>query len=273
MKPSIDIYLDGRKVDTDRLSDLPSEDSVAVYESLRSYQGIVFRLREHLKRLDESRRTIGLILPKSLQKLEKEVRECAATYRKGDKFLRLTVNSRHSYLFVTERNRPEHIYKVGVHLKTSTVRRNHINAWTPAVKTNAFFNNVLAVLDGLGDARFDSIFLDAKGYLTEGTIWNIFIVKAGKIYTPAAGGILNGVTRQYVIECAEKEGISVVEMPLTRHDFWNSDEAFITNTSGEIVPVRSLDGRLIGAKIPGRMTLTLIKRFKQDINKKLKRKI
>lgn len=116
---------------------------------------------------------------------------------------------------------------------------------------------------------FDAIFLDSNGYVTEGTIWNIFMAKESKLFTPGCE-ILNGVTRQFVIECAEKENLATLEVNLTRHDFWNADEAFLTNTSGEIVPIHSLDGRRIGNQIPGRMTKKLMVRFRQELEKELK---
>ena len=153
-------------------------------------------------------------------------------------------------------------------LKSPVTRRSHVNAVPPTVKTNAFLNGVLSVLEAECEEPFDHVFLDAQGYLTEGTVWNVFMIKDKVLYTPGTG-ILDGVTRRFVIECAGKEHLPVQQTFLTRHDFWNAHEAFITNTSGEIVPVRSLDSRTIGTRIPGLRTLQLMTRFQKELKREL----
>ena len=263
------IFVNGRPVQSDRVCPLQfSESEIFVFESLKSYGGKIFRLNEHLDRLFESAKTIGLMLPKTRSELEKELTACSARYRERDVFLRLGVDKRNSYIVIVDRKRPSWIYEKGVPLKTSVTRRNFLKSEPTETKTSAFFNNVLAIMELKNSGMFESIFLDASGYVTEATIWNIFMVKGNTLFTPQVG-ILSGVTRQFVIKCAEKERISVSESNLTRHDFWNADEAFLTNTSGEIVPIRSLDGRTIGKEIPGEVTSRLIKRFKLELNPQL----
>jgi len=241
---------------------------MTVFESLKSYRGIVFRLEQHLDRLFESAKTSGLRLPKTRSELTREVTECAKRFPHQDMFLRLGVDSKSSRLIALSRQRPPAIYEKGVQLRTVVTRRNSVNASPPQVKGNDFFNQVLAWIDGRGEG-FDVILMDANGYLAESTIWNFFVVKAGRLITPDVG-ILSGVTRQFVIECAQKERIPVLETFLTRHDFWNSDEAFLTNTSGEIVPIASLDGRTIGRMVPGEITKRLMIRFQSQLLKELK---
>jgi branched-chain amino acid aminotransferase len=96
-------------------------------------------------------------------------------------------------------------------------------------------------------------------------VGNFFIVKQTILHTPDTFGILNGVTRRFVIKCAQRSGLRVIETPLTRHDAFNADEAFLTNTSWEILPVAELDGRRIGTRVPGPVTLKLKRTFDQSI--------
>lgn len=262
------IFVNGKAVSSEKQYPLPSEASNFVFESLRSYNGVIFRLKEHLRRLSESAKTIELKLPKSISDLERELKFCLSKSSNGEAFLRISVDDRSSYIVVTERKRPSWIYEKGIDLKTSVMRKNIPHAVPSEIKTNAFLTNVLATLEKPEENMYEVILLDSNGFVTESTIWNLFMVKDGKIFT-AQTGILHGVTRQFVIECALLEGIEVIETNLMRHDLWNADEAFLTNTSGEIVPIRALDARVIGRKIPGEWTQRLMSRFQNELKKEI----
>ncbi len=270
IEPHPQIFVNGRKVNSDQIFESSfSEDKIFVFESLRSYGGRVFRLNEHLNRLFESAKTVGLKLPKTRAQIKKELVACLVPHGKQDAFIRLTIDEKDSFIMVLDRKRPAWIYEKGVDLKTAVTRRNFVNAAPPEPKTSAFFNNVLGVMEQHGSNAYESIFLDSNGYVTEATVWNLFMMKGEKLFTPQVG-ILNGVTREFVIKCAKGEGFPVLESNLTRHDFWSADEAFLTNTSGEIVPIRSLDGRLIGKEVPGVITKGLMARFHKELTKELK---
>lgn len=256
------------------------EEQISVFESIRSYGGNTFRLREHLTRLSESARTVGLRLPKSSVELEKEIKACLAHWqrssrrrRKGkDCFIRLTVDYRNSFVFLLNRKRPPSIYEQGLSLKTTVTRRDLVSASPPQAKASAFFNCVLAAMEleaGLRGETTEALFLDPNGYVAEAASWNIFMVKRGTILTPETN-ILRGITREFVIECARKIRLPVFETTLTRYDLWNADEAFLTNTSGEVAPARSLDGRLIGTCLPGPITKKITLRFHQELEKELR---
>lgn len=261
------LFVDGQKVSSVRVHDSSfSEDDIFAFESLRGYQSKVFRIDQHLERLLRSAKTIGLKLPKTSSELKKELLSALAQSGKQEAFLRLGVDRRSSYILVLERRRPEWIYEQGIDLKTAVTRRNLTNSIPPEAKTSAFFNNVLAAMEK--QDAYEVIFLDRNGYVTEATVWNFFMVKGNQILTPGVG-ILDGVTRQFVIECAQKERLPLVETNLTRHDIWNADEAFLTSTSGEITPIRSLDGRAIGVEIPGKITKRLMNRFRRELEKEL----
>src|SRR5207237_1009643 len=126
-------------------------------------------------------------------------------------------------------------------LRTSNVRRSLSHASPPQAKTSAYQNALLATLEP--SPGYEWVFLDQSGFVTEVRIGNLFIIKGKMLATPPTTGILNGVTRRFVIELALQAGLKVREVPLTRHEIYNADEAFLTNTSWEILPVRELDGR------------------------------
>ncbi len=264
----MNLFVNGKAVTSEKQYPLPSETSNFVFESLRSYKGVIFRLEDHLRRLSESAKTIDLKLPKTVLDLERELKSCLSKSSASEAFLRISVDEKNSYILVTERKRPSWIYEQGVDLKTSVMRKNIPHAVPSEIKTSAFLTNVLATLERQEENIYEVILLDSNGFITESTVWNLFMAKDGKIFTPATG-ILHGVTRQFVIECALLEGIEVVETNLMRHDLWNANEAFLTNTSGEIVPIRSLDARVIGSKMPGELTQRLMSRFQDELRKAL----
>ncbi|MBI1977360.1 MAG: aminotransferase class IV [Candidatus Omnitrophica bacterium] len=267
LSPQLQLFVDGKKVLSERVHDISfSEGDIFAFESLRGYQSKVFRIDQHLERLLRSAKTIGLKLPKTLSELKKELLTAFAQSGKQEVFLRLGVDKQSSYILVLERKRPEWIYEQGIDIKTAVTRRNLTSSIPPEAKTSAFFNNVLAAMEK--QDAYEVIFLDLNGYVTEATVWNFFMVKEDQILTPEVG-ILDGVTRQFVIECAQKERLPLVETNLTRHDVWNADEAFLTSTSGEITPIRSLDGREIGVEIPGQITKKLMNRFHSELKKEL----
>ena len=245
-----------------------SEGQIFAFESFRCYGRVIFCLREHLDRLFESARTVGLELPKTRAQFEAELKKCLRADPPPDAFLRLAADERNTYVWVLERKRSAWAYQRGVSLKTSVVRRSSVHSTPPEPKTSSFLNPVLAHLETADSEGDESILLDRSGYIAEGTTWNVFSVKSKVLYTPQSG-ILNGVTRQFVIKLAVAEDLPVFESNLSRHDFWNSDEAFLTNTSGEIVPIHSLDGRRIGREVPGPTTRLLMKRFQKELRKEL----
>lgn len=267
------IFSNGKRIkDSLFLKDFETED-VGIFESLRTYQGEIFRPEEHLRRFVESAKTVGLKTP-DLNKVSKELLLALAAFQKGnqshkkeDVFIRLTLWRDNIFVVISQRRHPESIYKKGVCLRTSPVKRSHSNASPPEVKTSAYQNAVLASLEPLQGEVYEWVFLDPNGLVTEVRIGNLFIVAQGGFSTPPTVGILNGVTRRFVIDCAREIKIPVKEIPLTRHDIFSAEEAFLTNTSWEILPVRELDGRRIGKRIPGPLCQKLQKVFKQKVFK------
>ena len=245
-------------------------DRISVFESMIAFGKCVFRLDDHLDRLFQSAKTAGIQIKKNKEQVRKELLGVLNEHsREKEICVRLTILQNQTLIFLSESSWPKEIYQKGVDLVTTTVRRNHSNAIPPEAKTGEFLNGVLAILDPPAHDAFETLFLDQNGYVKEARVWNFFIVAKGVLCTPPTDGILDGVTRRFVIECARKERFRVEEKQVTRHEIWNADEAFITNTSGKIVPVRSLDQRIIGSKMPGLVTQKLMERFEIELKNEI----
>ncbi len=254
-----------------------SPDTAGIYESLKTYDGVLFRPEEHLDRFFDSAKTVGLRVPKSREEIRRELKKAVSNSKNKNVFVRLTligtpqVSVPALSIIVTERKHPPAMYQKGVLLKTTPVRRNDSNQSFPEAKsTTACLNQVLATLEPQPAGNYELVFLNREGYLTEARIGNFFIVKSRCLFTPPPVGLLNGVTRRFVIECARLGKIPVEERFLTRHELFTADEAFLTNTSWEILPIREVDSRRVGQAVPGPVTQKLRTIFKKQVLKEIR---
>jgi branched-chain amino acid aminotransferase len=159
---------------------------------------------------------------------------------------------------------PAEVYRKGLKLITASTQRTNPAAVSPSIKSLNYLNNILAKIEAVNAGTFEAIMLNAQGHVAECTGDNIFIARGGKLETPpVSAGALIGITRQVVIELAAKRKIAVSEPNLTRYDLSTADEVFLTGTAAEIVPVSSIDGRIIGSGRPGRLTLKLTEDFRK----------
>jgi branched-chain amino acid aminotransferase len=157
---------------------------------------------------------------------------------------------------------PEEYYRNGLDIITVPTVRNLHSAVNPAIKSLNYLNNILAKIEANNGGCEEAVMLNAQGYVAECTGDNIFIVKAGRMFTPPlSAGALYGITRQVVIELAEAAGLPVSEPDLTRYDLFNADECFLTGTGAELIPVVKIDGRRIGSGKPGRVTRRLVREY------------
>lgn len=275
------VYLDGKEV-PDAFGAIDFFDqNIGIFESLRTYHGRIFKEEEHLARLADSARTSGFSGKWNLPQIRRVLRKSLAAYfkkkhRQGDlakeAFIRLTLFEKSVFVLIGQRHYPEKMFEEGVSLQTSPVRRSLSNAMYPEAKTSAYQNNILAGLEPRPPGIYEWIFMDRDGYVSEVSIGNIFIVEKGNhIKTPPPAGILNGLTRQFVLQCAGKMGFDVSECPFTRHELYNAAESFLTNTSWEILPVVKIDGRAIGSGRPGSVTRKLRNCFRQRVKKEYSR--
>ncbi|MFA5411531.1 MAG: branched-chain-amino-acid transaminase [Candidatus Omnitrophota bacterium] len=251
-----------------------------VFEGIRSYSCLVFKLKEHIDRLFESAQSIMLDIPLSREQLIKAVVSTLKENKLKDAYIRLVVTRGEGDLGLDPRKcrgkatviiiadkivlYPEKFYKEGLSIITVPTVRNLPEALNPQIKSLNYLNNILAKIEAANAGCDEAIMLDSLGYVAECTGDNIFIAKRNELYTPPqCMGTLRGITRDSVLEIARKDRIPVHEHVITRHEVYISDECFLTGTAAEIVPVVKVDGRSIGSGKPGKLTLSLIKKFKE----------
>ncbi|SRR6056297_765270 len=253
-----------------------------VFEGMRIYGGKVFRLQQHLKRLWESARAIVLEIPIDLRAMTEAVEATVKRNELTEGYIRLVVTRGGNQLgldpfrcddpqviIIADKISlyPEKFYTEGLDLITAATIRNNPAALNPRIKSLNYLNNILAKIEGLRAGCVEALMLNHKGEVAECTGDNIFIVKNGVLSTPPIdAGILEGITRNAVIELAEKAGIEVRQMPMTRHDIFVADECFLTGSAAEVIPAVKLDGRVIGAGVPGPVTSELNRLFKELVS-------
>jgi branched-chain amino acid aminotransferase len=156
------------------------------------------------------------------------------------------------------------MYENGLSIITASTIRNHSAALSPRIKSLNYLNNIMAKMEGLQAGCVEALMLNAKGEVAECTGDNIFIVRKGVLQTPPIdAGILEGITRDAVLDIAGELKIPVQQIPLVRHDIFITDECFLTGSAAEIIPVVKLDNRTIGDGRPGPLTRRLTERFHQ----------
>lgn len=257
-----------------------------VFEGIRSYDGLIFKLREHIDRLFESAHTIMLRIPMSKPELIDVVKTSLRVNKLRDAYIRLVVTRGEGDLGLDPRKclrptvftiadkielYPKTLYERGLALITVATQRNVPEALNPQIKSLNYLNNILAKIEAVNAGFEEAIMLSHSGYVTECTGENIFLVSAtgrgGKgrylITPPPYIGVLRGITRQTVMDLAAHQRLDVREDLVTRHDLFNADEVFLTGTAAEIVPVVKIDGRVIGKGSPGPITKKLQAGFRQ----------
>ena len=250
-----------------------------VFEGIRSYNGRIFKLPEHIARLFESAHTIMLRIPMSPADLSDVVKESLRVNKLKDAYIRLVVTRGEGDLGLDPRKcakptvfciadriqlYPKQLYERGLDLITVATQRNVPEALNPQIKSLNYLNNILAKIEAINAGFEEAIMLSHSGYVTECTGENIFLVKGTALITPPPYiGVLRGITRQTVMELAAKQKLHVREDLLTRHDLFNAAEVFLTGTAAEIVPVVKIDGRIIGSGKPGPVTRKLQTAFRQ----------
>lgn len=248
-----------------------------VFEGMRSYGGKVFRLEQHLERLWNSAKAIWLTIPLSQQEMGRAVNDTLQANGIADGYIRLVVTrgagslgldpnrtANPQVIIITDHITlyPDEFYQNGLEIVTASTIRNHPAALSPRIKSLNYLNNILAKIEGLKAGCFEALMLNHNGEVAECTGDNIFIVRRGELLTPPAdAGILEGITRDFVIELARAAGVTAREIALTRHDVYIADECFLTGSAAELIPVVRVDSRPIGDGIPGPVTRDLIERF------------
>ena len=250
-----------------------------VFEGIRAYHGRVFKLQDHLIRLYESAKTLGLTIPLTLEEVKEVVLETLRRNDLRDGYIRLVVTRGKGDLGLDPRKcstatvfciaatitlYADELYHNGLGVITVSTRRNTADTVNPRVKSLNYLNNIFAKMEANLAGVPEAIMLNNDGFISEATGDNIFIVKNGVLYTPPVYmGALEGVTRNVTMDLARTAGIPVEEKVITLHDLYNADESFLTGTAAEIIPTVNVDGRVIGSGKPGEITWRLIKAFRE----------
>lgn len=254
-----------------------------VFEGIRVYGGKVFLLKDHIDRLYESAKAIRLEIPISPVAMIQATKDTVAANGIIDGYVRLVVTRGAGSLGLDIRRTsnpqiiiiadtitlyPAEIYANGMNLITASTIRNHPAALPARIKSLNYLNNILAKIEGTDAGTVEALMLNHKGEVAECTGDNIFILKNGVLKTPPPdAGILEGITRNAVLQLAREAGITTQETTLIRHDLYVADEMFLTGTAAEVVPVVSLDGRKIGDGKPGPITRKLLELFHEFTRK------
>lgn len=251
-----------------------------VFEGIRAYSGLVFKLSEHVDRLFESAHSITLPIKLSKEKIMAAVVETLKANKLKDAYIRLIVSrgegdlgldprkckGNETIVIITDRIvlYPEKLYREGMSIITVPTTRNVPEALNPQIKSLNYLNNILAKIEAINCGYEEALMLDHLGYVAECTGDNIFVVEKGGLYTPPqCMGTLRGITRDAVLTIARKLKVPTHEHVLTRHELYNSKECFLTGTAAEIIPVVEVDGRKIGEAKPGKVTKLLMQEFKK----------
>ncbi len=248
-----------------------------IFEGIRSYAGRVFRLEAHVDRLYDSAKAIHLAIPMAKAEMARAVVDTLAANKLVDAYIRLIVTRGAGSLGLDPRKTtdpqviiitdsislyPPELYEHGLKIVTAGTMRNHPAALNPRVKSLNYLNSILAKIEGTNAGCLEALMLNHKGEVAECTGDNIFLVRNGELHTPSIdAGILEGITRDAVIELARAAGIKVVERAMDRHDVYTADECFLTGTAAEVIPVVECDARPIGTGKPGPITKDLLARF------------
>lgn len=248
-----------------------------VFEGIRVYGGKVFRHREHIDRLYDSARAIWLEIPMTREQMIAAVEQTVKANNKKDGYIRLVITRGAGGLGLDPRKckepqviiivddialYPPELYESGMEIITASTIRNHPGATNPRIKSLNYLNNILAKIEAVLANCPEAIMLNHNGEVAECTGDNLFLVKHGTLRTPPIhAGILEGITRNAILELATAASIPTEQITLSKHDVYTADEVFLTGTAAEVIPVTKVDGRAIGNGKPGPVTRQLRERF------------
>ena len=253
-----------------------------VYEVVRTYHREPFLFGPHMRRLRDSASMIALDVPFTDDELLGRVRETIEAYGgSGECYVRMLLTrgvGEFSYdpracttptLVIIVKAHvppPAAAFSDGVRIALVGVTRNHPGSVNPRIKSNNLLNNALAMQEALRRGGFEALMKNYKGEIVECSQSNVFLVKQGVLVTPPLdAGLLAGVTRAFVLDLAHRLGIGFQERPIFEGDLDTADEAFLTSTTREIVPIVAVDERRIGAGRPGAITLRLLQAFRDGV--------
>lgn len=282
-KSNLKIYINGELFDKENAKISVYDHGLlygdGVFEGIRSYNGKVFHMDDHLDRLWYSAKAIILEIPMTKAEMAKAIVDTLEVNKIKDGYIRVVVTrgagslgldpnrcSDPRVIIITDHVAlyPPELYEKGLEIVTVSTVRNHPAALSPRIKSLNYLNNILAKIEGAQAGCIEALMLNCKGEVAECTGDNIFIIRQNRLLTPPLeAGILEGITRDVVIALGKEIGMEVSETPMTKHDVYIADECFLTGTAAEVVPVVKVDSRKIGSGTPGPITKDLMARFKK----------
>ncbi len=251
-----------------------------IYETMRTYHRRAFLYDRHMRRLRRSARMIELPLPFTDDQLAAQIRDTQAMAKiDGEVYIRVLVtrgigdlsydlkatpNPSIVIIVKPQEDPPPEAYDKGVRVVIVDVVRNHPDSVNPMIKSNNLMNSALAMQEALRTGAFEGVMRNYRGELTECTTANLFIVKGGAALTPPLeAGLLPGITREFLFDVGNDVGIDVREAVLRDDDLFGADEAFLTSTTREAVPIVTVNDRTIGKGTPGPVTKKLLEGFRR----------
>lgn len=251
-----------------------------VFEGIRAYNGCIFKLEEHIDRLFDSAHVLGLEISRTKKETLNAVVKTVRENELSDAYVRLVVTRGEGDLgldpsscseptmFIIAADielYPEEVYQQGLELITVPTRRNQPEAINPRVKSLNYLNNILAKIEAKQAGYEEAIMINEQGFVVECTGDNIFIVESGGLIRtpPAHMGVLEGVTREAIIDLAEGNDYEIRQEPLNRYDLYVAQECFVTGTAAEVLPVVNIDGRDVADGTPGPVSEELIGEFRE----------
>lgn len=248
-----------------------------IFEGIRAYDGVVFKLREHIERLYKSAHMIMLVIPTTKEEMIQKTLETLRKNKMRDAYIRLVVTRGVGDLGLNPRKCPKptiiiitdtialHMAgakETGIAAMISWVKRDPVDATSHEIKSLNYLNSILAKIEANIAGVDEAICLDKNGFVCEGVAENIFMVRKAKLYTPPTyTGALHGITAESVQDLAKKLGYEVKEKSITPFELFNADEVFFTGTAAEIIPVREINKRQINDGKPGPITRRLMEEF------------
>ncbi len=251
---------------------------LGAFEGLRAYptekQGTcIFRLHEHTRRLLNSAHILGMPFPFSQEALAAAQRTVVTENKLSSAYIRpmcfygsegmgLRADHLQTHVMIAAWEWPSYLspeaQQQGIDVRTSSYTRHHVNiSMCKAKASGHYINSMLALKEALDCGCDEALLLDDQGFVAEGSGENIFIVSEGELHTPELASCLDGITRNTIMQLARDKGYTVKERRITRDEVYIADEAFFTGTAAEVLPIRQLDGRLVGSGQRGPITREL----------------
>ena len=247
---------------------------LGVFEGVRAYKTptgtSIFRLREHTNRLFESAHILGLTIPYTKEELNEAQVQVFRQNELEEGYLRPMVFLGTEAMGIRAKDLTVHVSiaawpwpdymdpdsrEKGIKVRTSSYTRHHVNITMCKAKSNGnYTNSILALHEALDSGCDEALLLDNEGYVAEGSGENVFVIKDGVLHTPELTSCLAGITRSTVFTLAKELDLQILERRITRDEVYIADEAFFTGTAAEVLPIRSLDGRVIGEGSRGPIT-------------------